>query len=358
MRLALLLLLLGQLALLAEERTWTDIDGREIKASLVRVEGDKFVIRLKGKTYTWPAAKFSAPDQDYATDWKVKQEASRKERLSKLVGAFPNSPLTTRAYPKPADYLDGHVFQGYLERTPPDYRKQNLDALDYAIAEQSAALFVPPNYDESQAFGVYVFVNAGNGTRLPSADYRNLFEKYRLIYITANRSGNKEVMSRRLELALDSLATVNAAYRIDPKRCYVGGVSGGGIMSTMINFLRPEHFRAAINIVRGALLEPYVMRKAVTYGGGAYEAGSKFNPFIPRLENKHGKLSKAYGDKRWVFISGDQDFNYEFSQASGPQWSKHGYRAKSFDVPGMGHTNAPVATFEEALHWIESKSGP
>ena len=327
----------------AEVRTWTDQQGRTITAELIWVEDDTFTIRRQGRLYAWPAEKFSEADRVYAETWLVQREAAKKERLEKTVGSFAKHPLTTRAYTDPDDYLAGDVFQDYLLRTRPDYREAMQAGLRYELTNEHAALFVPPNYDESQLFGVYVFVNAGEGARLPDQTYRGLFGKLKLIYIAARGSGNQEVLSRRLGLALDSLATVKAAYRIDPNRCYVGGVSGGGITATMIAYLRPEHFRAAINIARGALLEPYRMKETTpVFGGRSYEAGTTYPPFLPHIDDRHGKLSMAYHDKRWVFISGPEDFNYEFSQASGAQWRKHGYRAKAFDVPGMAHTNAPV----------------
>ena len=118
-------------------------------------------------------------------------------------------------------------------------------------------------------------------------------------------------------LALDALTTVKSTYHIDDTRCYVGGISGGGISSTLINYLRPEHFRGAINIVRGALLEPYTLENDVT-GVVNFKAGSTYPPFLPHLANKHPRMSQRYRDKRWAFVSGEKDYNYEFAKASAP----------------------------------------
>ncbi|MFT4640641.1 MAG: putative peptidase [Verrucomicrobiales bacterium] len=85
-------------------------------------------------------------------------------------------------------------------------------------------------------------------------------------------------------LAWEALVTVKGRYRIDPNRCYVGGVSGGGVSSTMINYLRPEFFKGAVNIGRGALLEKHTIEKAVKVNGNqGYAAGQTYPPFLPHL---------------------------------------------------------------------------
>ena len=186
---------------------------------------------------------------------------------------------------------------------------------------------------------------------LPRADYRRVFAKHKLIYICPGGAGNQAILGYRMGLALDALATVKAAYHIDNDRGYVGGVSGGGISATLISYLRPEHFRGAINIVRGALLEPYTLEKDVV-GAVNYKAGTTFPPFLPHLKGKHVRISQRYRDKRWAFIAGEKDFNYEFAKASGPQWTKHGYKAKYFHVPAMGHHAAPGETLDAVLTWM------
>ena len=335
------------------ERIWTDVDGRTVTARVVRVDDNEVTIRRKGKEYTWPLKKLIPEDQAFLKKWKAEFEASRAERL-KLVVSDESFQLTHRAYEKPADYLGGDLFQEYLKRTVPKYTEDMLAGLGYAITGQTAALYVPPNYDETQDFGVYVEVTAGGRGRVPGRDHQDVFEKHKLIYICPHGAGNKAVLSYRMGLALDALVTVKRHYRIDPKRCYVGGVSGGGISSTMIGYLRPEFFKGSVNIVRGALLENYKLEKAVKVRGTqGYAAGQIYPPFLPHLAGKHRKISQRYQDKRWAFVSGENDFNYEFAKVSGPQWTKHGYQAKYFHVPGMGHSQASGKTLDEVFTWME-----
>lgn len=56
------LLLIG-LSAAAETRTWTDLQGRKIEASLLRAEGDSVILKLgSGQEITYPIAKLSAGD--------------------------------------------------------------------------------------------------------------------------------------------------------------------------------------------------------------------------------------------------------------------------------------------------------
>lgn len=350
MRWALVWIVLGHVhTTFAEPRVWQDVGGRKVSAEIVRVEGDEVILERGGKTYAFEIARLSEGDQQFIEGWQER----RAEQLKALRGAFDAFGLSHRAYAENAAYLAGEVFQNYLRRTPPEYREKMAAGLDYAIAEQTASLVVPSTYDESKPFGVYVEVPAPDRLRVPNAAYRSVYQKHQLIYISPHGAGNSEVLSRRLGLALDALASVKATYHVDPNRCYIGGVSGGGITSTMVCFLRPEHFQGAINVARGALLEPYTMQKRVgVFGDRFYEKGATYPPFLPGLETKHIALSRRYADKRWAFVSGEKDFNYEFTKASGAQWKKCGYTAKYVHVPGMGHTMAPPATWDAVLKWV------
>lgn len=63
-------------------------------------------------------------------------------------------------------------------------------------------------------------------------------------------------------------------------------------------------------------------------------------------------MNQRYRDKRWAFVSGEKDYNYELAKASGPKWTTQGYRAKYFHVPGMGHHAAPGEALDAVLTWM------
>jgi uncharacterized protein YkwD len=61
-------------------RTWTDVDGREIRAVLRGVIGDKVTLVKGGKEYFFPLFRLSEPDQSYVRDWVVKHPETESEK--------------------------------------------------------------------------------------------------------------------------------------------------------------------------------------------------------------------------------------------------------------------------------------
>lgn len=101
-------------------------------------------------------------------------------------------------------------------------------------AHESWQVYVPPDYDGSQAYGVLVWVSWGPDGRM-EGNWRREFNEHKLIYIGADKSGNTEsVPERRVPLALTGLVNIEAQYKIDPARVYIAGFSGGGVTASRI----------------------------------------------------------------------------------------------------------------------------
>jgi hypothetical protein len=352
MRLAGLMILLT--ASMLSAKTWTDRDGNVIEAELVGYSAaDGKVTILKGaKEFKLPLDKLSDEDRDFVLSFHANKVKANASRAAKQRGLFDPAPITKRAFGRPEGYLESlHVQRCVQAYRWPD--ETPLEAVSYDAAGERLAIWAPENYDGVTPFGVYVCISPSPRAWQPDAEYQALFAKHRLIVVSAHDAGNGLPMFRRLALALDGLATVHDQYETDAGRFYVGGVSGGGISSTHACFLYPEHFGAAFNIVRGAMIDPYTMERDVP---GHYEQGTVYGNTWPYLKAEDWKkISSERPDSRWVFISGDQDYNYDFAKASAAQWQKYGFTARFFDVPGLGHRNAPAEWFEKALLWVEGE---
>lgn len=74
---ALLMIMAGWLACPpATARTWTDTTGRKIEADLVRVEGDKAILKIKGREVPLPLSRLSAEDQAFIAGGKSAPQAA------------------------------------------------------------------------------------------------------------------------------------------------------------------------------------------------------------------------------------------------------------------------------------------
>jgi dienelactone hydrolase len=99
-------------------------------------------------------------------------------------------------------------------------------------SQESWRVYVPPDYDGSQPYGVLVWISPGEGGQMEE-DWQHVLREHKLIYIGADKSGNVEsLVERRVPLALTGLANIEALYKIDPARIYIAGFSGGGVTAS------------------------------------------------------------------------------------------------------------------------------
>ena len=59
-------------------------------------------------------------------------------------------------------------------------------------------------------------------------------DEHNLIWISANKSGNRVLVSRRVMKAILALNAIQQEYALDETRIYVAGFSGGGKIASMI----------------------------------------------------------------------------------------------------------------------------
>lgn len=99
-------------------------------------------------------------------------------------------------------------------------------------SQEEWRVYVPPDYDGSQPYGVLVWISPGEGGQMEE-NWQHVLSEHKLIYVGADKSGNVEsLVERRVPLALTGLANIEALYKIDPARVYIAGFSGGGVTAS------------------------------------------------------------------------------------------------------------------------------
>lgn len=73
------LLLCTLLVTIGSARTWTDVQNRKIEAELLRVEGEKVILKFKGKEVKFALTKLCEEDQEYIKEWQEEQEENTDE---------------------------------------------------------------------------------------------------------------------------------------------------------------------------------------------------------------------------------------------------------------------------------------
>jgi predicted esterase len=261
-----------------------------------------------------------------------------------------NVPIDIKLFKTTTDYFKAKVpkkiYRAYKDGKAPSHWKDNglspEECVDYKPDEQTTVVYVPSAYDGTTAYGVYVHISPGARGISPSKDWQTLMDRMKMIYVSPNKTQNQSPCWRRVVLAMDSLATVKTHYKINDKRVYVGGLSGGGHMGMMCQMLYPEHFQGAIS-----------------HAAQSYLPSNRENDFghFPGLSLTDAK-SEVRKDRKWAVISGSKDQNYKIIQETGKAWKAAKFLYTFFDVKDMGHENAPAEALEQAFVWMGADQEP
>ena len=120
-------------------------------------------------------------------------------------------------------------------------REQPID-----LSHESFAVYVPAGPAPAQGYALLVFVPPWPQATVPQNFIRAL-DRHGMIFVTAAQSGNdSNVMDRRIPLALLAEQNIVRRYRINPRRIFIGGLSGGSRMALHIALAYPDVFRGAL----------------------------------------------------------------------------------------------------------------
>lgn len=316
-------------------RQWTNDKGQVIEAEYVSGDDHSVELIREGKTFRYELSKLSVEDREYVKSRQKKTPPAAAVRT----GWIDNLPISKPMYSDPGDYLAGSNAKAVYEAFgsgdfASSWSVNKKDAKgEFAYSDGKFTVYVPPSYDGSKPFGVYLHINAGpDAAKLK--DFAPVMDKLGLIYVSPSGAGNKSPMLRRIKLAVDALATVRDGWKIDPARVCVGGISGGGHMAMLTHAMFPMYFVGSISHAAQSYLPDG-------------QSGGHF-PGLTARDLKSGEIK----DHKWCVISGDKDSNYGEILATSELWKSQRFNYKFFDVPGMGHTNSSAEKLEEALRWV------
>lgn len=214
------------------------------------------------------------------------------------------------------------------------------DLWDDATAQQIASvlppgetvewqLYIPADYTPARPAGLLVYVSPTQSGEIPRG-WNEVLDRHNVIWIAAERSGNSELVARRILLAMLGTDAAKKHYAIDAERIYISGLSGGGKTASMIATDQAQLFRGAI------------------YNCGV-EIWDREEPLKLDLMRQN----------RYVFVTGTYD------QALEP--TKRAYRAyrnagvensKLMIIRNMTHRNPDAYRFEDALVYLDARGQP
>ena len=203
---------------------------------------------------------------------------------------------------------------------------------------------VVPEGRPSEPYGMLVWVSpSGRGS--PVKSFVPLLQQFHLIWIGANNSGNERGLGPRVGLALDAVFNVKNQYKIDEKRIYTSGMSGGAKIASLLGVAYPDVFSGAIPIC-GVI---YYRNIPLPNEPNKIWPAAYIRPPIKLFD-------QARQNNRYALITGENDMNREPTH----EFYDKGFVKDKFahveyiEVPGMGHNIPEQQWIEKALTSLDA----
>jgi hypothetical protein len=121
-----------------------------------------------------------------------------------------------------------------------------LRAQSIELASERFAFYVPSQPPPPRGYALLVFVPPWDEAGVPR-EWLAVLDSHDMIYVSAAHSDNSaDVLERREPLALLGAENMMLRYRIDPKRVYIGGFSGGARVAERLALGFPDVFHGAL----------------------------------------------------------------------------------------------------------------
>lgn len=183
-----------------------------------------------------------------------------------------------------------------------------------------------PSHPGDEPPGLLVYVSP---TRSGDMDGRwaRVLDEYNLVFIAADRSGNRVPVKRRMVLATSSIYAAKQHLTIDESRIYVSGFSGGGRVAGFLSRQYPAVFSGAIFICGVDFWNEDVIMD------------------MERVLNN-----------RYVFVTGSRDFNLNETRIVYKQYLEAGATNSLLEIEsGMSHELPGANTMATALEFLDRR---
>ena len=186
------------------------------------------------------------------------------------------------------------------------------------------SLYVPPTYDPGNPPGIMVYISPTQSGDVPDS-WTAVLDAQNLIWIGAHKSGNRELVSRRVLFSILAPTVVNKHYVSDAERVYVSGLSGGGKVASRVATTQPGLFR-----------------------------GAMYNCGVDPLDVDDDGVLEKVRQNRFVFVTGEHDQARRPTRKVHRAYGKRGIgNTLLLDIPNMSHRNPDSFHFREAIEFLD-----
>ena len=190
-------------------------------------------------------------------------------------------------------------------------------------------IYVPDSYQPKNPAGLMVYISPSMSGEIPRR-WKSVMDKHNIIWIAANRSGNRVMVVRRAVFAIVAPTLAGKHYKIDRERIYLSGFSGGGKIAGMVAADYSHLFKGAI-----------------------------FNCGINSLDKHPPKQFELFRQNHFVFVTGTKDHTLEQTEKIYRQYVESGVEnSKLMVIRNMTHRNPGSSDFDKAIQYLNSRIIP
>jgi dienelactone hydrolase len=237
------------------------------------------------------------------------------------------------------------TFEGAIPQNSNEQYKMRLSDPDepriYDLSRESFEILVPKGYKESEPYGLFIWISAGNKPSI-SPEWEKVLADKKLIFIGAVNSGNNRETCDRIRLAVDANHHLRQLYKVDPDRVYISGHSGGSRVASMVGVAYADMFTGA-----ACFMGANFFRHTQGKDGTMYEMRYFPHPEIARI---------AQQQNRFALITGDKDSNLDNTRAVYEQgFQGEGFKgAKLFEIPNQGHSAPDAKWLKKVIEFLDT----
>lgn len=210
----------------------------------------------------------------------------------------------------------------------------------YDVSKEAFEILVPESYRETEPHGAFIWIHSGDAPTIPPS-WEAVLARHRLIFIGARNSGNRRNIFDRIRLAIDANHNLRQRFRIDGRRVYVSGFSGGSRVASMLGVAWGDMFSGTICCMGVNFYTDISAPDGKIYGL-SYLPDEKLLPAVKQA-------------CRFSLVTGSKDFNLANTRGAYENgFQKEGFRHVQFlEVPGHGHQPPPADWLEKAIQFLD-----
>ncbi len=223
---------------------------------------------------------------------------------------------------------------------------------DYSanLGVETFDVYVPPEYDGSEPYGLITFINAGGSGGQPNGDLKPLLSEHKLVWVAADGVGNPEYSVKRLGWAHMGALRMRELLDIDDTRIYTMGLSGGARHANLLAFQHAETYAGSMPWCGAHYVEPLDQVYETHEPDGHYEFWS--DNFVPKPPGEMAGYLMGF-DQRYALMTSESDFREgDFFNIFHLGYEADRLAARFLDIPG-GHCAGSAEHMRNGLAFVE-----